>query len=305
VAAGPLKAEGAVDRLTDSELRTALQDGAHIALVRVEDATLEAAGTRGAVTHYRLRIEKTLTGELAGTVEASRYGAAVLQKSQQAIVVLQVSQSWGLALQSFALLDAAAGDSPVREHFARIQKLSAPAGSASLVEKAAPDLKETLSCSSRFYYAVSEEVGQEVLFFLRILKNKGEKEVALSFYGAEPYVIAIQPAAQIKSRWARVACGRLAPPVESDLVRIPPGGEHRLLKWYWSDGSFPFHSGKKGEKVKVYDIPDSTKLRVSLCAALSENQDELAPFLRPGEVLARGILCFEPAEFRYRRIQLR
>jgi hypothetical protein len=305
VEGGALKAEVAVSRLTDPELRSALEAGAHIAVVRVEEATLEAPGTRAAVTHYRLRIEKNLAGQLAGTAEASRYGTAVLQKPQQAIVVLRNSQSWGLELQSFALLDAATADRSVKEHLTRIQEVSAPAGSAPHANRPALEAKETLSCSSRFYYAVSEEVSQEVLFFLRTLKNNGEKEVVLSFYGAEPYVTAIHPGAKLKSRLARIACGRPSTPVESDLVRIPPGGECCLLKWYWPDGNFPFHSGKKGEKVTVYDIPDNTKLRVSLCAQLSENQDELAPFLRPGEVLVRGTLCFEPAEFRYRKIQPR
>lgn len=289
--------EADVGRLSDSEIRSALQTGANIAVVRVEQVTVEAAGTRGESTQYRLRIEKNLQGQLAGTVEASRYGAPLFRHRQRAIVVLQHSLSWGFELQSAVLLDAAAGDKSVQEHRARIQAALPPDGSA------LPEAPNVLSCSGRFYYAVSEEVGQEVLFFQRTLKNTGDKEVVFSFYGAEPYVTAIQPLAKIKSRWVRVHSGRPSPPVESDLIRIPAGGEYTHLKWYWADGSFPFHSRKKDERATVYEIPGNTRIRVALCVKLSENRNEFAPFLRPGDAFTRGTLCFEPEEFLYRKLQ--
>lgn len=53
----------------------------------------------------------------------------------------------------------------------------------------------------------------------------------------------------------------------------------------------------------MYDIPGNTRIRVALCVKLSENRNELAPFLKPGDVLTQGTLCFEPEVFLYRKLQ--
>lgn len=110
--------------LTDQEIKDALRDGAIIALVKVESTEVQAPGTRGHQTFYKLKISQCLLGQLSGTVDAQRYGAPVVQKGQEAIVVLDAANDEH-RLQAFVLVPDGKQTEVVRAHNERIEKLKA------------------------------------------------------------------------------------------------------------------------------------------------------------------------------------
>jgi len=109
--------------LTDQEIKDALAEGADIALVKVEKVEVQAPGTRGQRTRYYLKIDRNITGQLNGTVDAARYGAAALQNGQYAVVALLKSSRFGLELLSFAVVPEDKKDDAVKAHIERIEKL--------------------------------------------------------------------------------------------------------------------------------------------------------------------------------------
>lgn len=109
--------------LTDQEIKEALTEGAEIALVKVVKVEVEAPGTRGQRTRYHFRIDRNLTGQLNGTVDAARYGAAALQTGQHAVVALLKSSRFGLELLSFVIVPEDKKDDAVKAHLERIEKL--------------------------------------------------------------------------------------------------------------------------------------------------------------------------------------
>lgn len=111
--------------LTDQEIKYALKEDAAIVLVKTEATEVVAPGTRGHQTFYKLNIIQSLIGKLTGTVDATRYGAPVLQKEQTAIVVLLISPHDEHRLQACALVPDGKQAEAVKTHVARIEKLKA------------------------------------------------------------------------------------------------------------------------------------------------------------------------------------
>ncbi|HEX4951017.1 MAG TPA: hypothetical protein VFZ34_30440 [Blastocatellia bacterium] len=109
--------------LTDQEIKDALKEGATIALVNVEATDVEAPGTRGHQTFYKLKVAQNLVGSLTGTVEARRYGAPVVQKGQAAIVVLLPASNSEHPLQAFVIVPEGKQSEVVKAHIERIEKL--------------------------------------------------------------------------------------------------------------------------------------------------------------------------------------
>ncbi len=119
------KGKVATVMLTDHEIKDALTEGADIALVKVASINEEAKGTRSHRTHYQLNLEQNVVGTRTGTIEAVRYGAAVLQPQHWYVVVLLDSQRFGMELLSFVAVPAEKRDEAVKAHAARVAKLRA------------------------------------------------------------------------------------------------------------------------------------------------------------------------------------
>ncbi len=119
------KSRKATTMLSDHEIKEALTSGATIALVKTESTEVEAPGTRGHRTFYKLTIVTNLTGQLTGAVEAVRYGAPVLQKGQEAIVVLSPDSNGEHPLPACVVVPAGKQTETVKAHAERIEKLKA------------------------------------------------------------------------------------------------------------------------------------------------------------------------------------
>jgi hypothetical protein len=119
------KSRKATTMLSDQEIKEALQSGATIALVKTDSTDVEAPGTRGHRTFYKLTIITKLTGQLTGAVEAVRYGAPILQKGQEAIVVLSPDSNGEHSLSACVVVPAGMQTEAVKAHTERIETLKA------------------------------------------------------------------------------------------------------------------------------------------------------------------------------------
>lgn len=109
--------------LTDQEIKDALKAESAIALVKTDAIEVEAPGTRGHQTFYKLTIAQSLEGTLTGTVDAARYGAPVLQQGQMAIVVLGGAAGGEHRLEAFVVVPDGKQTEVVPAHLERIAKL--------------------------------------------------------------------------------------------------------------------------------------------------------------------------------------
>jgi hypothetical protein len=161
-----------------------------------------------------------------------------------------------------------------------------------------------LRYSIGFHYAKEDGGDEEVLFVEHTIKNIGKSTQVFSAYGFGPYLSNIEPKQLLKSRTGSSVVHRAKrrPPIAEDVIRLQPGAEYKTQSWYWADGTFPFMEDH-GSDVTTYEVPNNTEIEVEVYFPLGTADEQLKPFLKPGEHLVQGVLRSQVTRFRFRVLQ--
>jgi hypothetical protein len=178
-----------------------------------------------------------------------------------------------------------------------------PTASVGLVGGEEPMKITDLNYSVRYYYGKEKEGNNEVLFVEHLFKNVGKSEVVFSFYNPGIFVSDIEPIKTLQISKIMLRIPRMAPPKAEELIRLAPGKEYKAVRWFWSDGMFPYHSKPEKGEVFQYEVPDGAEIDLQLCIDLTGFPNGLEKFMKPGEQLLKGIVCASRTSFSYRKIE--